>query len=244
MQHLAVFSKGGIELILSGHKTIESRFSKFKFAPYKKVKSGDIVFMKESGGKVKGKFKVGKVVFLEDLNKQKLQNIKDRYSDRLQVPESFWKRKQQAKYATLIFVKEAESLANPLVLEKHDRRSWVVLADVKGISSRSQLALRFSDRDSISSLTELVKLARKEKGLRRKESMEKLGLNLSAAVGSLARNLATKKKKSQADSDLAEVMISLIKLAEVQGVDLFKATKGHIKESEQKLSLDKLKEIE
>lgn len=59
--HLAILSPGWIELILDGSKTIESRFTKVRCAPFGKVHEGDIVYLKESGGLVKGMFTVAKV---------------------------------------------------------------------------------------------------------------------------------------------------------------------------------------
>jgi|GEM_PF-1040093 len=244
MQHLAVFSKGVIELILANKKTLESRFSKFRFTPYKKVKTGDVVFMKESGGKVKGKFTVGSVDFREKLNTKKIAEIKKRHGHELQVPDSFWQSKKNAKYASLIEIKNPEPLANPLSLDKHDKRSWVVLSDVPGVSSRSQLALRFSDNDSISALAEYLKLVRKEKGLKGKDTLPELGLGLSASVGSLSQKLRVKKSKAKPDAEMAAVLIDLIRVAEAEGVDLFQATKEYIETQGSKLDLDKLKDLE
>jgi len=243
MQHLAVFSKGVIELILAEKKTLESRFSKIKFAPYKRVKTGDVVFMKESGGKVKGQFTVGSVDFLEKLNTKKITNIKKRYGGRLQVPDSFWKSKKNSKYASLIEIKNPEPLANPLALDKHDKRSWVILSDVPGVSSRAQLALRFSDNDSLIALGELLKLVRKEKGIKRKESMTELGLNLSAAVGNLSEKLANKKDSQNYPEELAQVLIALIWIAEAAGADLFAVTKEYIQTKLSRVDLEKLKEL-
>ena len=53
---LAVLSPRWIELILDGRKTIGSWFTKIRCAPYGKVNKGDIIYMKESGGLVKGMF--------------------------------------------------------------------------------------------------------------------------------------------------------------------------------------------
>ncbi|MFC1617763.1 hypothetical protein ACFL2B_00615 [Patescibacteria group bacterium] len=243
MQHLAVFSKGVIEQILGGEKTIESRFAKFKFAPYKRIAEGDIVYMKESGGKVKGKFTAGKVIFLEDLDAKRLKHIKAKYGERLKVSSSFWQTKAKARYATLIAIKNAEALTNPLALDKHDKRSWVVLSQVPGISSRSQLALRFSDKDSISALAELIKLTRKEKGLANKEKVPEQILELLAAAGDTAKQVQGKKILPGMKQDLATVMIQLVKISETLGIDLFSVTKEQIAKHNQKISLNNLKKL-
>ena len=56
--HRAILAKGWIDPILEGAKTIESRFTKVRCAPYGKVNTGDLVYMKECGGPVKGHFTV------------------------------------------------------------------------------------------------------------------------------------------------------------------------------------------
>ena len=65
--HLAILYPVWIELILDGSKTIESRFSKVRCAPFGKVSTGDTVYLKVSGGPVKGHFTVADVTTFENL---------------------------------------------------------------------------------------------------------------------------------------------------------------------------------
>lgn len=60
--HLAIFTQPYLDLILSGEKTIESRFGVRRSIPYNKVKERDKIIMKESSGMLKGEFTAGKVV--------------------------------------------------------------------------------------------------------------------------------------------------------------------------------------
>ncbi len=242
MQHLAVFTKGVIDQILSGQKTIESRFSKFQFAPYKKVKRGDEIFMKESGGKVKGKFLADNVLFFSDLNPKKLGGLRREYDEEIRADKSFWQDKKDAQYATLIFIKNPVPLANPLVLEKHDKRAWVVLSDVPGISSRLQMSLRFSDRDSLRSLEELISLVEKETGRVSSRNVRDLALALTAQVGRLVQKLQERRAAENTRAEMGEIMVALLRLANVESVDLFAATREKIL-SAGKLSLDNLKDI-
>ena len=65
--HLAILTPGWIDLILDGSKTIESRFTKVRCAPFRKVHADDSVYLKESGGLVKGMFRVAQVETFENL---------------------------------------------------------------------------------------------------------------------------------------------------------------------------------
>ena len=71
--HLAILTPGWIDLILDGKKTIESRFTKVRCAPFRKVHEGDSVYLKESGGLVKGMFRVAEVETFENLNRSGIQ---------------------------------------------------------------------------------------------------------------------------------------------------------------------------
>mgnify|MGYP000846751209 CR=1 FL=1 len=242
MQHLAVFTKGVIDQILTGQKTIESRFSKFQFAPYKRVSPGDEIFMKESGGKVKGKFIAAQVLFFEGLNPQKIADLRRRYAQALKVDDSFWRQKKNSQYATLLFVKNPEALTNPLVLDKHDKRAWVVLSDVPGVSSRLQMSLKFSDRDSLRSLEDLISFIEKETGRVTSRNVRDLALILAAKVGLLAQKLHERRAAEDTKSELGDVMVALLRLARVESVDLFTATREQILAAG-KLSLENLKEL-
>jgi ASC-1-like (ASCH) protein len=49
MEHLMIVKKKYFNLIISGKKTIETRWSKNKITPYEKVKIGETILIKESG---------------------------------------------------------------------------------------------------------------------------------------------------------------------------------------------------
>lgn len=49
IKHLAIFKGDGGESILSGKKTIESRFSHRRDPPFGQISVGDLVYIKPSG---------------------------------------------------------------------------------------------------------------------------------------------------------------------------------------------------
>ena len=131
--HLAILSPGWIELILDGSKTIESRFTKVRCAPFRKVHAGDIVYMKESGGLVKGMFTAEKVETFENLTdaqicdlfyKEYREQIFSSLSALMRRPPEKW---LTAKHATLIHVRDPVAFDDPLPFPKRDPRAWVVL---------------------------------------------------------------------------------------------------------------------
>jgi ASC-1-like (ASCH) protein len=77
MDHVAIMRKKWelIPKILDGRKTIESRWSRFKIAPWGRVRMGDRVFFKNSGKKVISKASVLKVLQFEDLTSLRINKI-------------------------------------------------------------------------------------------------------------------------------------------------------------------------
>jgi len=52
--HLAVLVEPYLSLILDGKKTIESRFSINRHAPFEQVQRGDVLILKRSSGPIEG----------------------------------------------------------------------------------------------------------------------------------------------------------------------------------------------
>lgn len=131
--HIAILSPGWTELILDGSKTIESRFTKVRCAPFGKVHEGDIVYLKESGGLVKGMFRVAEVETYENLTdgqicdlfyKEYREQIFSSRSALMRRPPEKW---LTAKHATLIHISDPVTFDDPLPFPKRDPRAWVVL---------------------------------------------------------------------------------------------------------------------
>ena len=123
--HLAVMSEPFLTYMLEGKKTIESRFSKHRIAPYKSIQTDDIVLLKKSAGPIVAHFKAGKVEFVE-LNEAELQRIKAEYGMAICADDDFWRAKVDRRYATLIEVESLQEI-KPFAIEKRDRRGWVKL---------------------------------------------------------------------------------------------------------------------
>lgn len=132
-KHLAIFSKIGAEAILSGKKTVETRFSQFKIAPFGQISIGDIVFIKISGGEIVGQFKVKQVHSFEGLEAKDLEKIFQEYGEKISLSgkledQKYQQTKVSSRYGTLIFITQAERLiTSPIKFKKKDLRGWVVL---------------------------------------------------------------------------------------------------------------------
>ncbi len=126
-------SKSTIQAILSGQKTIETRFSKHKIVPFGVISRSDLVYLKPPGEEIMGQFKVKKVISYEGLTSEDVQKIFTEYGNEIRTgnreeDKKYFQEKQSSLYGTLIFIAESERfITSPLKVKKKDQRGWMVL---------------------------------------------------------------------------------------------------------------------
>jgi hypothetical protein len=124
--HLAVFVEPFLKFLLDGRKTVESRFSIHRMAPFGCVHSGDLVLIKASGGPVVAMAEVSHVWYYQ-LDAPAWDVIRNRFGEQLCVEDpAFWKSKESSCFATLMQFAKVDKI-EPLNCSKRDRRGWVVL---------------------------------------------------------------------------------------------------------------------
>ena len=128
VRHLAIFKGDGAEKILSGEKTIESRFARRRIPPFGVISSGDLVYIKPSGKDIIGQFRVRKVVFYDGFDLSDLNDLEKRYGKELAVGAEYWEKIKNSLYCTLIFIGDSSRfITSPVKIKKSDMRGWVVL---------------------------------------------------------------------------------------------------------------------
>jgi len=126
--HLAVFSEPYLSLILSGIKTIESRFSINKVIPYRRIFPNDIVLIKKSGSDIIGLFTVQDTIFFDHLTESKIEKINSVYGRELSwsIDPTFLSTKNDSNFLTLIKIDNVVKL-NPITTDKADRTGWSIV---------------------------------------------------------------------------------------------------------------------
>ncbi len=119
MDHVAILAKKRklLQKILSGEKTIESRWYRFKKTPYNSIVVGDTVYFKDSGEPVSVKARVADVLFFAELNKEIFDDIISKYGPKIGIDSSYWEHIQDKKLCTLIFLKDIEQIT-PFNIDK------------------------------------------------------------------------------------------------------------------------------
>lgn len=124
MDHVAIMKKswGLLPKILSGKKTVESRWYLNRSAPWGKIQVGDRIYFKNSGEPVSVRAEAGKVLQYENLSPRKVAEILAEYGERDGIsPEElpkYQKLFRDKRYCLLIFLKNSEKLNRPFEINK------------------------------------------------------------------------------------------------------------------------------
>jgi hypothetical protein len=127
--HLAVLAEPYLTFVLDGRKTIESRFTRTRCAPFDQIRQGDIILLKQVGGPVCG-LALAKQTWFFDLHRQPIGIIREQYGEPICADDAFWEQKRDAAYATLIELAEPVSI-EAMPCNKKDRRGWVSLTPLQ-----------------------------------------------------------------------------------------------------------------
>jgi len=123
--HLAVFVEPFLTFMLEGRKTVESRFSTVRCAPYHSVSSGDVILLKRAAGPVVGLCCVTSAWFYElDLNS--LRQIRQEFASAICADDAFWKSRSICSYATLMSIRNPIEIPH-FYVTKRDRRGWAII---------------------------------------------------------------------------------------------------------------------
>jgi hypothetical protein len=124
--HLAVLIEPFHSWLLDGTKTIESRFSRVRCAPYGVLAEGDVIVVKKSGGPVSGAFQASQVRSYQ-LTPDRIRELRGKFAAQICAEDDdFWTQRADCTYATLIDVAHVRALPG-LPFPKKDRRGWVPL---------------------------------------------------------------------------------------------------------------------
>lgn len=139
MHHLAILDKKRelLEKIISGEKSIESRWYKSKKTPYGMVKAGDIIFFKDSGSPVTVQATVEEALFFSDLTREKYNSILSQYADQICLKNRNIDDYIEAgyNYVSLVFLKDVREI-EPFFINKKGyglMAAWITVEDIKQI---------------------------------------------------------------------------------------------------------------
>ncbi len=137
MYHIAIMNKSWklIPKIISGEKTIESRWYQTKRAPWNRIQENDVVFFKDSGGPVIAKAIVSRVIQFTINNVIDANSIIKEYGDKIcLIKKDVTKWDKLPKYCILIFLRDPQIIREPFFINKKGFGSGVAWMTVDNIS--------------------------------------------------------------------------------------------------------------
>ena len=124
--HVAIFNEPYLTYILEGKKTVESRFSFVRCAPYEKVFAGDFILLKKAGGPVSGLCRADAAWFYK-VDRKTLGEIRKEFAERIcPADPGFWSDREGTLFATLISLTDVRRVQD-FKIGKRDRRGWVII---------------------------------------------------------------------------------------------------------------------
>jgi ASC-1-like (ASCH) protein len=139
MEHIAIMRKswGLLDRILTGEKTIESRWYSVRYRPWDAVRKGERVYFKNSGESVTVRARVARVVQFENLTPRKVSAILREYGrrDGLRPEEinSYYRMFRSKKYCLLIFLQKSQKL-RPFEINKKGFGAMSAWLTVKSVN--------------------------------------------------------------------------------------------------------------
>ena len=124
--HLGVFVEPYLSFIFDGTKTVESRFSINRCAPFGVANEGDVLLLKQAAGPVVGLCRIA-TVWSYRVTPETMGELQLRFEDAMcALDPTFWTERSKAGYATLMQIHRVSRIV-PFEIEKRDRRGWVVI---------------------------------------------------------------------------------------------------------------------
>lgn len=125
--------------ILSGEKTVESRWYKNKARPWNSIKKGDTIYFKNTGSPVTAVTTVSKVEQFENLNPKTIQAILTKYSHKdlgtTNISEEIMEYVKNKRYCILVHLTHPKSLT-PFNIDKTgfgSMSAWITLENISKI---------------------------------------------------------------------------------------------------------------
>ena len=137
MDHIAIMAPSWkmIDKILSGEKTVESRWSQQRRAPWNRISTGDTVYFAESG-RIKASATVADVSQYEiTSDRQRHQLLRDNASALAVAPEAFYTYIEKSKYVVFITLKNIKPEPNISFKKKEfgPRATWITITNINKI---------------------------------------------------------------------------------------------------------------
>jgi hypothetical protein len=127
--HVAIVRRPYDKLLLDGRKRIEARLTKNHCPPFGCIAPGERVFLKRSAGGFFASAEVAGVLMLDQLTPGRIEQIAQRYNRLIGGTEAYWQGKREARFATLIWLRQVRPDDRRPDYKPQNMRAWYTLDD-------------------------------------------------------------------------------------------------------------------
>jgi ASC-1-like (ASCH) protein len=129
MIHVAVLLKPYLDSILDGSKTVECRLTRDARAPFDMIESGERIYFKQSAGPYRATAIADHVLFESGLTPRRVMQIKRDYGHLLHGADEYWRMKRNARFCTLIWLRDVEPISVGPEIGNLQGRAWEVFEE-------------------------------------------------------------------------------------------------------------------
>lgn len=128
MKHIVILRQPFFNMVMTGEKTIESRWAMNKIAPYHKVSIGYELLLKETGKAVTAIANVKAVKYYK-LTPDKVEEIRVKYGKQIGTDKfEDWQSTLKKKYCTLIWLDGVKKVP-PIQVPRSNGAGWIIVKE-------------------------------------------------------------------------------------------------------------------
>jgi ASC-1-like (ASCH) protein len=125
--HIAVLLQQYLDLVLEGSKTVECRLTMQARDPYERIEAGERIYFKQSSGPYRAMATVDHALFERDLTPKRVEAIRRDYNHAICGDKSFWQRKRDSSYCTLIWLRDVMPVDSGPAIRPLQGVAWLCL---------------------------------------------------------------------------------------------------------------------
>lgn len=126
-KHVAIVSHAIAASLISGRKRIESRLSRNRRAPVGRIRPGDLIYFKLTGGHIIGLSFAERVLEIVGLCPATIRSLHRAYGRFVAAPPDYWRARRAARYAVLVWLSPFVPLRGPIAVPRQYGSGWIVL---------------------------------------------------------------------------------------------------------------------
>lgn len=128
-----------INLILSGEKTIECRLTKQARAPFDAIDAGERIYFKQSAGPWGLTAVCDHALFEDNLCPARVRELQRDYNEFIRGDNAYWESKQDARYISLIWLRDIEPIDTGPGIKPLQGAAWVSISAERDLQEEPAL---------------------------------------------------------------------------------------------------------